>query len=193
MILYCGMMAVSTLLPVYVQSIRGYPATISGLVTLPGSLVTALVSPVAGKLYDRLGIQKLYLIGSIFIVAGHFLMFLMGESTPLILVGAFFVIRQIGTGALMMTTVTWGMSRLEAKYTSDGTALISSLRTIAGAVGAALFSAIMTAAAKGSEPSGMILGTRAAFMGITAVSALLLLIAFRIIHHERQIVKARDS
>lgn len=192
MILYCGMMAVSTLLPVYVQSIRGYPATISGLVTLPGSLVTALVSPVAGKLYDRLGIQKLYVIGSIFIVAGHFLMFLMGESTPLILVGAFFVIRQIGTGALMMTTVTWGMSRLEAKYTSDGTALISSLRTIAGAVGAALFSAIMTAAAKGSEPSEMVLGTRTAFMGITAVSVLLLLIAFRIIHHERQIVKARD-
>lgn len=193
MILYCGMMAVSTLLPVYVQSIRGFKATVSGLVTLPGSLATALVSPVAGKLYDKLGIQKLYIIGSLFIVVGHFSMFLMGESTPLILVGAFFVIRQIGTGALMMTTVTWGMSRLEAKYTSDGTALISSLRTIAGAVGAALFSAIMTAAAKGSEPAGMIVGTRTAFLGITAVSALLLLIAFGIIRHERQIVKAQGT
>ena len=93
----------------------------------------------------------------------------------------------------MMTTVTWGMSRLEAKYTSDGTALISSLRTIAGAVGAALFSAIMTAAAKGSEPAGMIVGTRTAFLGITAVSALLLLIAFGIIRHERQIVKAQGT
>lgn len=191
MILYCGMMAVSTLLPVYIQSIRGYPATVSGLVTLPGSLVTALVSPVAGKLYDKLGIQKLYIMGSLFIVAGHFFLFMMGESTPLVLVGTFFVVRQIGIGALMMTTVTWGMSRLEAKYTSDGTALISSLRTIAGAVGAALFSAIMTAAARGTDPSGMIAGTKAAFGGITAVSALLLIIAFGVIRRERQTTNSK--
>ena len=192
MILYCGLMAVSTLLPVYVQAIRGYPATISGIVTLPGSLATALVSPIAGKLYDKLGIKKLYLAGSLLIVLGHFSMFLMGDETPLVLVGIFFVIRQIGTGALMMTTVTWGMSRLEPKNTSDGTAVISSLRTIAGAMGAALFSAIMTAAAKGSDPTGMLAGTQVAFGGITAVSAILLIIAFGIIWRDRRMISSQE-
>lgn len=186
MILYCGLMAVSTLLPVYLQSVRGFPATVSGLVTLPGSLVTALISPVAGKWYDKLGIQKLYIIGSLFIVTGHLCLSLMGKNTPLTLITIFFVVRQIGTGALMMTTVTWGMSRLDPKYTSDGTALISSLRTVAGAAGAALFSAVMTAASRGNDTAGMLAGTQTAFIGVTLVSAFLLLTAFGIIRHERQ-------
>ena len=186
MILYCGLMAVSTLLPVYIQSIRGLRATVSGFVTLPGSLATALISPAAGKWYDKLGIRKLFLIGSLFIAVGHLCMSLMTENTPLVLVAVFFVIRQVGTGALMMTTVTWGMSRLDPEYASDATALISSLRTIAGAAGAALFSAVMTAAARGNSPVGMLAGTQAAFIGVTAVSAVLLLTAFGIIRHERQ-------
>lgn len=50
MLIYCSMMAVSTLLPLYNQSLRGVSATTSGLIMMPGSLVTALISPVAGKM-----------------------------------------------------------------------------------------------------------------------------------------------
>ncbi len=42
----------------YVQSILGYSATVSGLVTLPGSLAMAVVSPFAGRIYDRLGMKS---------------------------------------------------------------------------------------------------------------------------------------
>ena len=60
MFLYLVMMGSSIIMPLYVQSIMGCSATVSGLVTLPGSLAMAVVSPFAGRIYDRLGIKKLF-------------------------------------------------------------------------------------------------------------------------------------
>ena len=49
MVLYLVMMGSSIIMPLYVQAIKGMSATVSGLVTLPGSLLMAIVSPFAGK------------------------------------------------------------------------------------------------------------------------------------------------
>lgn len=57
-------MGSSVLMPLYVQSVMGYSAVISGLITLPGSLATTLVSPFAGRIYDKMGIKRLFVIGS---------------------------------------------------------------------------------------------------------------------------------
>ena len=58
------MMGSSVLMPLYVQSVRGYSATTSALVVLPGSLAMALTSPFAGKLSDKIGMKKLFVAGS---------------------------------------------------------------------------------------------------------------------------------
>lgn len=175
MMLYCGMMAVSTLLPLYNQSLRGFTATVSGLITMPGSLATAVVSPVAGKLYDKLGIRRLYLCGSALVFAGHFALCFLTGTTPVAVVAALFLIRQCGIGMLMMTTVTWGMSTLDKRYVSDGTAVISSLRTIAGAMGSALFVSLMTAAG-GGQAAATMAGMRTAFGGVTILSLLIVIL-----------------
>jgi len=177
MLLYLGLMGASTLLPLYLQSIRGFSATTSGLVTMPGSLVTAALSLVAGRLYDKLGVRKLYLAGAIALVLGSAAMALMGAATPLAYIVAAFCLRQVGIGMLMMTSVTWGMSTLPKAQTSDGTALINSLRTMAGAVGSAVFVAVMTIAAGGSDTAAMLHGAQIAFIGIAATTVVLLVLA----------------
>ena len=48
MVLYLVMMGSSVMMPLYVQDVMGCSAVTSGLVTLPGSLATAVVSPFAG-------------------------------------------------------------------------------------------------------------------------------------------------
>ena len=78
---------------------------------------------------------------------------------------------------LMMTSVTWGMSTLPKAQTSDGTALINSLRTMAGAVGSAVFVAVMTIAAGGSDTAAMLHGAQIAFSGIAATTVVLLVLA----------------
>ena len=71
MLLYFVMMGSSILMPLYVQSVMGYSATVSGLVTLPGSLAMAVVSPFAGKIFDRLGIKKLFVAGAAFMLLSN--------------------------------------------------------------------------------------------------------------------------
>ncbi|MDD6107031.1 MAG: MFS transporter, partial [Clostridiales bacterium] len=64
MVLYLVMMGSSVMMPLYVQSVMGYSAVVSGLVTLPGSVATAVVSPLAGRLYDKMGIKKIFVAGA---------------------------------------------------------------------------------------------------------------------------------
>ena len=63
----------------------------------------------------------------------------LGQNTPIAWLVIFFIIRQIGVGVLMMPIFTWGMSKISKSHYADGTAMLSSLRTAAGALGAAGF------------------------------------------------------
>lgn len=54
-----------------------------------------------------------------------------------------FVLRSIGIGIIMMSMVAWGMKDIEKDKYSDGTAIICSLRTVAGAFGTALAAMLM--------------------------------------------------
>jgi EmrB/QacA subfamily drug resistance transporter len=144
MLLYFVMMGSSVMMPLYVQTVMGYSALISGLVTLPGSLATALVSPFAGRIYDNMGIKKIFVVGSICLVVSNFGMSLISMSTPLIVAVILNVIRNISIGALMMPLLTWGVSNVELKKVADASSLLTSFRTISGSIGSAVFVGIMT-------------------------------------------------
>ncbi len=64
-LLYLVMMGSTILMPLYVQSVLGYSATVSGLAILPGSLSMALVSPFVGKAYDKAGMKTLFVCGAV--------------------------------------------------------------------------------------------------------------------------------
>lgn len=140
MLLYLAMMAASILMPLYVQNIMGYSATVSGLVTLPGSLAMAIVSPLAGKIYDKIGMRNLAITGSV----------------------ALFV----GIGGMCFVTLQ--------------TPLINSLRTIAGAIGTAVFVEVMNFTASASADSygalADIHGMHVSFAAMSAVAAIMLVV-----------------
>lgn len=145
MVLYLVMMGSSVMMPLYVQSIMGYSAVVSGLVTLPGSLATAVVSPFAGRLYDKMGIKKVFIAGAAALMASNIGMFFLTMDTPLWVAADFNVIRNISIGSLMMPLLTWGTSNVNPKKVADASSLLTSLRTIAGSIGSAVFVGIMTA------------------------------------------------
>jgi len=177
MVLYGVLIAGSILIPIYSQSLRGFSATVSGLITMPGSLVTALCSLLAGKLYDRIGIRKIAIGGSIFLFLGSAGLILLGAETSPAQIISFFIIRQIGIGFLMMPIFTWGMSQLSYTHYADGTSLISSLRTVAGAMGAAAFVSAMTAANSLIPAAGLYGGIQVAFVLMAMLVLILLLMA----------------
>lgn len=150
MVLYFVMMGSSVMMPLYVQSVMGYSAVVSGLVTLPGSLATALVSPFAGRLYDKIGIRKIFIIGSVALMVSNIGMFFLTLNTPLWVAAVLNVIRNISIGSLMMPLLTWGTSSVSSQKVADASSLLTSLRTIAGSIGSAVFVGIMTVVSTGS-------------------------------------------
>lgn len=181
MLLYLVMMGSSIILPLYVQSIMGYSATISGLVALPGSLIMAVISPFAGKIYDKLGMKILFLTGALCMLLSNIGMVFINMQTPLWLAATFNVIRCVSIGCLLMPLITWGTKNISSTSTAHATALLTSLRTISGAIGSAVFVAIMTAVANSSTAShgsnAQIHGLNITFLAMSLVSAILLLIA----------------
>ena len=178
MVLYLVMMGSSVMMPLYVQSVMGYSAVVSGLVTLPGSLATAVVSPLAGKLYDKMGIKKIFIAGSTALAVSNIGMFFLTMDTPLWIAACLNVIRNISIGGLMMPLLTWGTSNVHTSKVADASSLLTSLRTIAGSIGSAVFVGIMTMVSANSVETygdnAQMHGMNIAFLWMT-IGALVLL------------------
>lgn len=181
MVLYLVMMGSSVMMPLYVQSIMGYSAVVSGLVTLPGSLATAIVSPFAGRIYDKIGIKKIFIIGSAALMISNIGMFLLTIHAPLWVAAGLNVIRNISIGSLMMPLLTWGTSNVDSKKVADASSLLTSFRTIAGSIGSAVFVGIMTAVSASSVAkygdNALIHGMNISFFWMAVGSLVLLMIA----------------
>lgn len=181
MLLYFSMMGSSIIMPLLVQSVKGMSATTSGLVTLPGSLAMAILSPFAGKIYDRFGMKKLFVVGSLALVISNLSMAFISLDTSLVTIASWNVLRSVAIGCLMMPLVTWGMNDFKPEMMAHGTALLTSLRTIAGAIGSAIFVSLMTFVSKNSSQlaanQDQMHGVNAAFLGMTAGAVVLLLVA----------------
>ena len=148
--LYFIMMGSSIILPLYVQDIKGMSATTSGLVTLPGSLLMALVSPFAGKVYDKIGMRKVFIAGALSMFISNIGMVFLSLDMSVCVAAILNSITCIAIGCLMMPLVSWGLKGIKKEYTAHGTALLTSLRTISGSVGSAVFVSIMTITAQNS-------------------------------------------
>lgn len=181
MLLYLVMMGSSIIMPLYVQTIMGYSAIVSSFVTMPGSVIMAIVSPCAGKIYDKVGMRMLFVAGALFMTISNIGMFFINMNTPLLLPVFYNVIRCVSIGCLMMPLVTWGTSFIEKEKTAHATALLTSLRTISGAIGSAVFVGIMTMVAENSMitygESAQIHGLNISFAAMAFSSFILLIIS----------------
>lgn len=181
MILYLIMMGASILLPIYVQTVMGQTATVSGFVSLPGSLAMTIISPFAGKIYDKIGMKVLFVAGAFCMLASNVAMTFLTMETPIWLPAVYNVLRCIAIGCLMMPLVTWGTGSLDKSKTAHATALLTSLRTVSGALGSAIFVGIMTSVATRSVAdygsNADMHGLNITFLVMAVVNVSLILIA----------------
>lgn len=181
-IMYIIMISGSILVPVYLQLVRGLSATYSGLVMMPASVIMAIISPFTGKFYDKFGIRPLAVIGSALLAIACLGVSFVNETTSIPYLIFFYIIRLIAISCVLMPIVTWSVSTLDSQFTSHGSALLTSLRTIAGSIGSALFVALMTFATNVSSTANTTsvntTGINAAFIGISVLSLIQFFIAF---------------
>ncbi|WP_374121407.1 DHA2 family efflux MFS transporter permease subunit [Paenibacillus sp. LHD-117] len=140
MVMYADMM----LLPLYLQSARGYTALESGLLLLPGALVMGFLMPITGKLFDRFGAKWLSVIGLVITIATTIGFINLTDSTSYSYLVLMSTGRRIGMALLLMPIQTAGLNQLPRSLNAHGTAISNTVRQVAGAVGTALLVTIMT-------------------------------------------------
>ncbi|TDK60831.1 DHA2 family efflux MFS transporter permease subunit [Bacillus salipaludis] len=144
MVLYMALFSGMLLLPIYVQTLRGITPMDAGLLLLPGALLMSIMSPITGKLFDKIGGRILAIIGlSIVTVTtyGFSQLTLHTTYTHLILL---YSIRSLGISMVMMPVSTNGLNQLPKSLYPHGTAMNNTLNQVAGAIGTALLVTIMT-------------------------------------------------
>lgn len=135
--------SITVILPLYIQDDRGFSATMSGLIMLPGALGQAIAQFFGGKALDRFGARPVALIGTITLCFGTVMMSLISMDSWIWWVSIWQFVRQIGMGFVLMPITTWSLNCLSPKEVSAGSAVTNTVRQIAGAIGAPVLVILM--------------------------------------------------
>lgn len=177
------MIGPQTLIPIYVQNILDRSALHTGLLLLPGAIVMGLMSPLAGRLFDRFGIRWLTIFGFFMMTLALFLFSRVDMETPTWVLATVFCLHMGGLSAMMMPLITAGINSLSVKDISHGTAVNNTLRMVGGSIGTALLLTVMSAGARMVGPdeqvAAQLAGMRTAFAVAGTVALIGLVLAWR--------------
>lgn len=151
MVTYIVMMSGTMMVPIYIQSVMGLSASISGAILLPGATIIAFLSPVTGFLFDKYGFKIICFLGMSLTAIGNGAFSFFNVDTSIALITFMYAVRMTGISFLMTPLQAYGMSKLENTDLSHATAIINSFRQISGALGSTILVAIMSAASANSE------------------------------------------
>jgi len=140
------MMILSTmvLLPIYLQNILLLTPVIAGLMLLPGGVINAFMSVVAGNMFDRFGPRVMVPGGLFMSVVALFALRTIDGTTSIYFIVAFHIIMFVGITLTMMPAQTNGLNELPKQLYPDGTAIMNTLQQVAGAIGTAVAITIMS-------------------------------------------------
>jgi len=133
-------------LPQFMEKQLGYSPLKSGLGMLPFLATFALVSFLAGPLYNRLGAKKLVVFGAACITLAPFLFSLMdaGSGYGSLLVGM--VVLGIGIGSFYPTATTAGVTSVDSSQTSLAGGIVYMFQIAGGSIGLGLTTTVFSAA-----------------------------------------------
>jgi DHA2 family multidrug resistance protein len=132
------------LLPVFTQEGLHYTATLSGIVLMPRTLAMMLMSPLVGRMYNR--VQPAFIVGFgvILFSIGSWQLGKISLDTsstemigPLVVTGAAFA-------CLFVPLTTAALSRIERHLMADAAGLNSFIRQVGGSVGLTVFATLFT-------------------------------------------------
>jgi MFS family permease len=139
------MFAAIIYLPQYLQVVRGADATSSGLLMLPQVAAMIAATFVVGHLIVRFGRWKVFpVVGCLLLVAGLLLLSRLSTSTSLLAAGSAMVLLGVGIGMVQQVLVLIAQESADPDDLGVATSAVTFLRTLGGAVGVAVFGAVIS-------------------------------------------------
>jgi EmrB/QacA subfamily drug resistance transporter len=190
MISFMGLIGAETIIPLYMQNMREYSAFEAGLALLPGALISGLMSPIVGRIFDKVGARWLVMSGLTIMTAASFAFTTLSPSTTLTYITVLYGIRMLGLSMVMMPVATAALNQLPKRLIPHGAAMDNTMKMIAASVGTAILVTVMTTTAETAKQRPDIAypdihGANIAFMVVSILSLIGLMLSF-FIKHNRQ-------
>lgn len=155
------------LLPLYLQSLRGYSVLNAALLLIPQGVGTLVARFVVGRLVEHFGPRIVAVVGFLVTAAATVPFALAGMSTSLWLLGVALFVRGLGLGVVLIPVMTVAYVDLRRDQMPHASAITRIVQQLGGAFGTALVAVVLAGQTTHAHPAA---GFDAAFWWTIAMT-----------------------
>ena len=183
-------LSMSFIVPNYLQLVNGRTALEAGLAMMPGCLIMSGISPLSGRLYDRLGGTVPFLAGGCLVIIGQVLFNILIRQADILSFILIYLVFAVGNGLCFSNAMTHGLKQIPENLYTDGNALFNTFQQLFAAIGTSITTSLINQAqnAAGNTVQGTINGAANAYhmlLVLAVVNVLILLVVVRDIRRAR--------
>lgn len=132
------------MLPIYLQTLMGYTASLAGLVLAPGGVANLITMPVVGRVIHRYNPKAFVIIGILFTAYSTLLMarFTLGVDFGTVLWPRIYM--GVGMGMLFIPLTTLTIAGIRKEDMGNATAVYNLIRNIGGSIGIAIVTTMVS-------------------------------------------------
>ena len=131
------------LMPLYLQSFRGRTALEAGLILLGVAATSAIATPSAGRLYDKIGTRMIMVVGFIILCINTWQLAEIRATTPISYIVFLLALRGLAVGLTLQTSYVTALSSVHLDQLPRGSSLLNSTRFVVQAVAVATLATIL--------------------------------------------------
>jgi EmrB/QacA subfamily drug resistance transporter len=132
------------LMPVYLQSFRGRTALEAGFILLGVAATSSFATPLAGKLFDKIGPRIITVTGFSILVINTWQLSLIRGNTSIGYIVFLLALRGLAIGLTLQTSFVTALSSIPLNLLPRGSSLLNSTRFVVQAVAVAALATILS-------------------------------------------------
>lgn len=133
-----GLVGTGVLLPIFLQNLLGATPLQTGLIMLPGAVIGAITAMLAGRLFDKFGVRKLTVPGTLVACVGAVGLVSFNLGTPLLFVTCVYTLLALGLEFTMTPLNTWGINSLDNRVIQHANATANTINQVSASLGTAI-------------------------------------------------------
>ena len=131
------------MMPVYLQSFRGRTALEAGFILLGVAATSAFATPLAGRLYDKIGPRAIMVTGFAILCVNTWQLAQIQATTSIGYIVFLLALRGLAVGLAMQTSFVTALSSVPLNLLPRGSSLVNSTRFVVQAVAVAVLATIL--------------------------------------------------
>jgi DHA2 family lincomycin resistance protein-like MFS transporter len=141
------MFAMNIVIPMFMQGVLEMPALSASLTLFPAIALCCVVSPWAGRVYDRHGGRVLLPVGFVLVGVFALLLALFINSSSVVVLALLYIPVICGSALIIGPVQSLALSHLAPQQNAHGVTVLSTGFQVAGCIGASLFTGVYAAVA----------------------------------------------